>query len=219
MRVPFAEARMRRILLAASRIARSRQLPALRWASAEAAAAGPEEQLHAVLVAHCPSLTLSAVRKLVALEPGLASSPDAMQAAAFRCAALATTLPNFTELYPHHDVAVLLAGGPRVFERLVARGRPPGVQAPAPATLLRLTKELKSDFGDAIGDLRAAGDELLPPLPPPPPRAGAVHVEDEDDDSEWGVVDDSDSGRRPRPLRRGAKTGSRPRRRGAADDL
>ena len=206
---------MRRLALAASRIPRDRQLLALRWASAEAAAAtpGPDEQLHAVLVAHCPSLTLSAVRKLVALEPGLASSDDAMQAAGFRCAALATILPGFTQLYPHHDVAVLLAGGPRLYERLVARGRPPGVQAPAPATLLRLTKELKSDFGSAVGDLRAPGDALSPP--PPPPRADAVDAEGDDD--EWGVLDDA--GRRPRPVRRGAKAGSRPRRRGAAEDL
>ena len=195
---------------------RGRYLPAWRWASSEAASQH-EEQLHAVLAAHCPSLTLSTVRQLVALEPGLASSSDAMQAAGARCAALAGVLPDFTQLYPHADVAVLLAGGPRLYERLVARGRPPGLLAPAPATLLRLTKELKSDFGPTVGDLRApGGDEVAPP--PLSLRRDAVDVEEDDDDGEWGVVDEA-RGRSRRPTRRGAKAGALTRRRrGAADD-
>jgi hypothetical protein len=150
---------LRRLAVASRLFARGRD--EWHWHRACATEGGSEkqtEELHAALAPHCPSLTRVAVKELIALEPCLATQPG-LKAAAERCSELASVLPDFARLYGREEVAMLLAGdlghsGPRLFERLVARGRPAGTDAPSPATLLRLTRQFRANsfIGEQYSD-------------------------------------------------------------------
>jgi hypothetical protein len=150
---------LRRLTITSRLFARGRD--EWHWQRACATEGGSEKQtdeLHAALAPHCPSFTRVAVKELIALEPCLATQPG-LKAAAERCSELASVLPDFARLYGREEVAMLLAGdlghsGPRLFERLVARGRPAGTDAPSPATLLRLTRQFRANsfIGEQYSD-------------------------------------------------------------------
>ena len=68
-------------------------------------------------------------------------------------------LPSFARTYPPHFVATMLAGGPKLMERLLERGPPPGVQAPPPAVVVYLAdKRSPHDIGP-VGDVTFTEEE------------------------------------------------------------
>ena len=99
--------------------------------------------------------------QLLTHQPGLGASVEAAQAAAARLHSFTALLPSFLHAYPASTVALMLAGGPRLLERLVeaAPPKPGGGLSPAVLVYLAEARQATVDMS-VVGDVKTTEAEL-----------------------------------------------------------